>query len=286
MDTGVRKVRLREVDDADASVAGRAIDEMYDDALDVLVVRRSFDPALMSRIGAGLDRDDRSRPWARPNQRMPVEDIQLLGTDAPATPTYQAPRGASLDEYLDSAARHGSERDAPFAGTFDPAKEFRRVLSEFAGGRPVDVPTAADGRTYVPFTVRRLVAGKQIGLHHDYHYPLPLYSDLAPRLDTRTLVSFVTTLLAPEEGGELKVYGITPDSPNPPKMPNGFQWDLDAVEKGFDSVTVTTAPGDLFLLASGRCLHRVAPIVGPRGRVTMGGFLALNKDGDRVFCWS
>jgi len=44
--------------------------------------------------------------------------------------------------------------------------------------------------------------------------------------------------------------------------------------------------GDLFLLASGRCLHRVRPIAGPQSRVTMGGFLALGKDHTRVLYWS
>jgi hypothetical protein len=69
-------------------------------------------------------------------------------------------------------------------------------------------------------------------------------------------------------------------------MPNGFQWDLDGVERAYDSAKFTLGAGDFFLLASGRCLHRVAPIQGPRARVTMGGFLALSKDRDRVYYWS
>ena len=35
----------------------------------------------------------------------------------------------------------------------------------------------SDGRPYVPFTIRRLVDGKQIGIHHDYHYRLDLYRE-------------------------------------------------------------------------------------------------------------
>jgi len=44
--------------------------------------------------------------------------------------------------------------------------------------------------------------------------------------------------------------------------------------------------GDLFLLASGRCLHRVNRIGGPQSRVTMGGFLAMDKNRSRVLYWS
>ena len=163
--------------------------------------------------GGFLDRDDHNPGWARPNEKMPVEDIQLLGTDTPATPTYRAPRGDSLDAYLSSAAQHLGEAERVWQGGFNATAEIQRALARFAGGRPVELPRAADGRPYLPYTLRRFVDGKQIGIHHDYHDPLSL-------------------------------------------------------------------------LASGRCLHRVDKIAGPRARVTTGGFLALDKDRRRVFFWS
>ena len=79
---------------------------------------------------------------------------------------------------------------------------------------------------------------------------------------------------------------VTPQTPDAPKLPNGFSWDIPAIEERFHSVRIDTHPGDLFLLASGRCLHRVNKVAGPRARVTMGGFLALDKDNRRVYCWS
>lgn len=281
-----RRIRAREVDGTAPGAAADAIDRMYEDELDVMIVRHALPVAPLAAAGERLDRDDSGRPWARPNVRMPVEDIQILGTDTPATPTYQAPTGASLDAYLASAEKHRDEGEAVFDPGFDAAAKITRLIGRFAGGRPVEVARAEDGRSYVPFTVRRLVNGKQIGLHHDYHYPLSLYNQLAPKVDTKTLISYVALLRRPEAGGELCVYAVTPDTPNPPKMPNGFQWDLDAVERGFDSAKFTLDEGDFFLLASGRCLHRIAPIQGPRARVTMGGFLALSKDRDRVYYWS
>lgn len=279
---------IRSVDLAadDLSSVGNAIEEMYDDRLDVVVIRRALaDPSLMA-AGERLDRDDRHPGWARPNEKMPVEDIQILGTDTPATPTYQAPRGASLEAYLESADRHRSEADRVFDAAFNARAEVERVLAQCAGGRPVAVARADDGREYVPFTIRRLGDGRQIGLHHDYHYPLALYNELAPQLDTRTLVSWVATMRKPERGGELCVYAVTPDTPDPPKMPNGFSWDLNGVEQRFHAARFETEAGDVFLLASGRCLHRVAPISGPHARVTLGGFLALAKDRTKVLYWS
>ncbi len=281
-----RTVRSLDVQAADTARVSNGIEDLYNELLDVIVIRRAFVPEPLAAVGAQLDRDDVSPGWARPNVKMPIEDIQLLGTDTtPATPTYQAPRGASLDEYLNNAAQH-RQAAAVFQPGFDATREFQHVLGRCAGGRPVEVATSADGRAFVPYTIRRLVDGKQIGIHHDYHYPLALYKDLATQVDTTTLVSFVVTLGAPQAGGELFVYAAGPNTPDVPKLPNGFQYDLDAIEKRYHFAKFVMDVGDLFLLASGRCLHRVGKISGARARVTMGGFLALDKGRDRVLFWS
>jgi hypothetical protein len=281
-----RQIRSAEVDASAPGAASDAINQMYNDELDVLIVRNALPRTPLAAAGDRLDRDDTDPGWARPNIKMPVEDIQILGTDTPATPTYQAPRGATLDAYLASADKHREEGQGVFDSSFNAATEITRLIGTFAGGRPVTIARAADGRSYVPFTVRRLVNGKQIGLHHDFHYPMSLYDELKEQVDTRTLISYVALLRRPTAGGELCVYAVTPDTPNPPKMPNGFQWDLEAVERGYHSAKFTLDTGDFFLLASGRCLHRIAPIQGERARVTMGGFLALSKNRDRVYYWS
>ena len=285
MTTVARVIRSLEVGPTDDDSAIHGIDDLYNDTLDVIVARQAFPRGPIEAAGNELDRTDRDPGWARPNEKMPPEDIQILGTHVPATPTYSAPTGASLDAYLESASSHRADADRVFVAGFDPVRTIERVLGRFAGGRPVELPVASGGRPYAPYTLRRLADGRQIGLHHDYHYPLALYKELAPLVDTRTLVSWVVTLRKPTSGGELSVYAVTPDTPNPPKMPNGFQWDLGKVED-FDSATYTMEVGDLFLLASGRCLHRVKPIAGVHSRVTMGGFLALNKEQTRVLFWS
>ena len=282
-----RTVRALEIDARDGTAkAADAIAAMYDDTLDVILVRGAMPREPLAAAGELLDRDDRDPGWARPNEKMPIEDIQLLGTDTPATPTYQAPRGASLDAYLDGAAKHHGEAAGVFGAGFDATAIAGRTLAQFAGGRPVEIPVANDGRRYLPYTLRRLTDGKQIGIHHDYHYPLALYSELAPQLDTTTLVSWVATLRQPVAGGRLFVYSVTSDTPDAPKMPNGFQYDLAAIEERYDFVHFTPEAGDLFLLASGRCLHRIEKIAGPRARITMGGFLALDKPRARVLYWS
>ncbi|MEI2678841.1 MAG: hypothetical protein V9G29_13815 [Burkholderiaceae bacterium] len=281
-----RMVRSIDVDARNLSGVADGITNIYDDTLDVIVVRGAFDTATLAEAGERLDSNASDPGWSRPNVKMPPEDLQLLGTDTPATPTFQEPRGASLEAYLGSAASHAAVPARIFKPGFDGVSEISAVLSQLSGARPAEVARASDGRPYVPFTVRRLVDGKQIGIHHDYHYRLDLYSDLSQRVDTRTLISYVATLRAPKQGGELFVYGATADDPNVPRLANGFSYDLAAIEDRYDCQRFVMNAGDLFLLASGRCLHRVERISGPQARITMGGFLALAKEGDRVLYWS
>ena len=284
-ETSRRTVRAIDVKATDVARVSNSIEAMYRDELDVLVIREALDPRILSDAGDRLDTDASNPGWARPNEKMPVEDLQILGTDTPATPTYQAPRGASLDAYLSSAAKHRKDGEVFEAG-YDAAAEIQKALALFSGGRPVRLAQSVDGRNWVPFTIRRIVDGKQIGIHHDYHYKLDLYSELSQMADTTTLISYVATLRAPDAGGELFVYAATSDMTDLPKLANGFAYDLPAIEARYDSARFVLGAGDLFLLASGRCLHRIGRVSGPRARVTMGGFLALTKGRDEVVFWS
>jgi len=260
------------------------IDGLYDDRIDVLIVRNALPAGPLQHAAALLDRDGGNRTWSRPNATAPADDIHILGTDAPATPTYSAPTGASLEAYLAGAGKHRAQTADVFPSGFDAITEIERAIGRTSGGRAVQPARARDGRMYTPFTLRRLVEGKQIGFHHYYHYRLAMYKELAPLLDTTTLISWVFTLQPSTGGGELMVYGVTPDEPDLPKNPNGWP-DLKRVEQNFNYESFAMNAGDLFLLASGRCYHRVTPITGV-SRVTMGGFLALDAARERVLYWS
>lgn len=275
-------IRAVDLDASDLSSVSDGIVDLYEERLDVIMIRGAFSRRSIERVGDELDRSDRDPGWTNPNARVPSEDIQVIGTAA--TPTYSTPQGPTVDAYIEGA--HKVQTSASSLFTFDPAVEFRRVLTALSGGRPVDVPSLSAGASFSPFTVRRLTEGKGIGLHHDYHYPLPVYSDLAPTLDTSTLVSFVVALRKPNAGGELVVYPVRRDTPDPPKQANGWAWDLPALEERFASSRFVTDVGDMFVFASGRCLHRVAPVAGPVARITMGGFLALDRSRSRVLYWS
>ena len=79
----------------DAAGLSNAIQDLYEGALDVAVVRESWQEQQLATVAAALDSGGSDPGWNRPNAAMPPEDIQVLGTAA--TPTYSTPRGPTLD---------------------------------------------------------------------------------------------------------------------------------------------------------------------------------------------
>jgi hypothetical protein len=259
------------------------VQEIYADNLDVAVIRSAFPKNSLAAAAQVVDTAKLS--WNRPNLGMPGNDIYILGTDTPATPTYTNPRGATLEAYLTSASTHSGEAHGIFASDFDIETEIRKLLGRLSGGLPVELATATDGRQYVPYTLRRLGPGQEISLHHDYYYQMALYSDLAPYLDHATLLSFFLTVQKPESGGELVLYSLRSDDPSQPRLPGG-RWNSEAIQNNYPHAALTLDSGDFIVLASGRYFHRVQPVTGTRSRITLGGFLGLTKDHARILYWS
>jgi len=79
--------------------------------------------------------------------------------------------------------------------------------------------------------------------------------------------------LEPNEEGDL------------PRLPSGMLDPL-AVDERVPHTFLDLAQGDLIAFGSGRLYHRVEPVEGSRSRVTMGGFLAFDRDHERVLYWS
>ena len=67
MENGERKVRHADVGMADIAGVARAVQDMYDDRLDVLIVRGALDATRLAALGEQLDRDDRD-PGPQPER--------------------------------------------------------------------------------------------------------------------------------------------------------------------------------------------------------------------------
>ncbi|HVV83623.1 MAG TPA: hypothetical protein VHE35_11170 [Kofleriaceae bacterium] len=277
-----RDIRAAEVVAGDHDSHADAIEEIHQGRLDAIVLREAFPEELRLSILARLDADG-GLPWRRPNSSGPQADIRVLGEAA--TPTFNTPGGPALERYFDDAVHYTELYDQLLAHGPDRADAIEALLDRVSGGRDVLRLSTADGRRFAGCTIRSLPEGQRIIVHNDgRHYQLPVYKDVTAELDTSTCLSFVILLQAPDAGGELVIHGLT-DADPVPRLAN-FMPDGEAIKSRYRSHKVELAAGDVLLFAAGRYYHHVAPVIGARPRITLGGFLTLDRDHRRVIYWN
>lgn len=275
-----RTIRALEVA-ADGAGHADAIADIHQDRLDAVVLRGAFPAPLREAILARLA--DGALPWQRPNSSGPQADIHVLGVAA--TPTFNTPGGPALDRYFEEAAGYTALYDQLFASAPGRVDAIEELLEQVSGGRPVERLAARDGRQFAGCTIRSLPEGQRIIVHNDgRHYQLPVYGEVASDLDTTTCLSFVVLLQEPAAGGELVIHGLAASDPTP-RLPSGMP-DGETIKARYRSHQVELAAGDVLVFAAGRLYHHVAPVVGPTPRITLGGFLTLDRDHRRVIYWN
>jgi predicted 2-oxoglutarate/Fe(II)-dependent dioxygenase YbiX len=275
-----RTIRAVDVTPADIGAHADAIEDIHRGSLDAVVLRQAFPAslrlAILERLAGG------ELPWQRPNSSGPRADIRVLGNAA--TPTFNTPGGPAYDRYFEDAAAYGALYDQLLrpAGQADPIEE---LLARIAGGRPVVRLALPDGRRFAGCTIRSLPEGQRIIVHHDgRHFQLPVYQGVTGELDTSTCLSFVVLLQAPEAGGEVVIHGLT-DADQVPRLAS-FLPDGEAIKARFRSHRVAMDAGDVLVFSAGRYYHHVAPVIGAMPRITLGGFMTLDRDHRRVLYWN
>ena len=226
---------------------------------------------------------DGGRAWSSPNRGMPGGELRTIG--AAATPTFTALRGPSAGDYQESAAALAALNRALWA-PLDLEERLSELFAALSDDRPAAPPPFEGGAgRWLPFNYRAMDPGVQIYAHHDKHYRLPLYEALPAAYDRTKLLSWFVVLQAPEAAGELIIYSLRSDDPNPPLLPTRFL-DIEVLERDYERLPVPLAAGDLIIFDSGRLVHRVSPVEGARPRVTVGGFLAFTEDRGEIAFWS
>lgn len=195
-----------------------------------------------------------------------------------------------LDGYFREASRFRSACIELFSGTLDFQERVEAVVAAIAGGRSVRVPVGPTGQSYAPATIRGLHAGGEIDLHCENEtVGFPAMWHLSQVLRADNQLSFYVALALPEGGGELMIYNARyadgAAGERLASMQRNEQATLDMLEP-YGYVVPQTAVGDMIVFDAGRCFHRVTPVVGPRHRWTMGGFLARSHDDQVVHYWS
>lgn len=275
-----RTIRAVDVTPANLDEHADAIEDIHQDRLDAIVLRRAFAEPLRETILARLAAGE--LPWLRPNSSGPQADIRVLGNAA--TPTFNTPGGPAHDRYFDDAAEYQALYDQLLAQA-SGSDAIEELLEQIAGGRPVERLALPDGRRFAGCTIRSLPEGQRIIVHNDgRHYQLPVYQGVTGELDTSTCLSFVILLQAPVAGGEVIIHGLT-DADAVPRLPS-FLPDGEAIKARYRSHTVEMDAGDVLVFSAGRFYHHVAPVVGATPRITLGGFMTLDRAHERVLYWN
>jgi len=244
-----------------------AIREIFDRGLVALIVRNVFPADTLAAIVARIEGGEMDLPEVHvPSFRGPIWGRPLVTS------------GGDLGRYLDDA-----DRFRAVCGDLFPLGRIHEVLAALAGGRLVSIPTA-QGRRFVPATIRVLIEGDRLPLHFENTtFEHGAMQKIA--LDRSTLMSFYVPLALPDRGGELRIYEV--DWKEGRGLIERMGGDDAARAYLLTRAHTVLRPGigDLLLFDGGRHYHEVTP-VGGRPRWTLGGFLALSSDQRSIHFWS
>lgn len=262
-----------DVDVSDLSGFADAIERIYAGDLDGMTIRNVIDPAELTRALEILE--GRHHADFKDHGEQTLYGTALVGADDDRA------------NYFADAPLINGRLHALFERSFTDRIE--GVLSAVGGGRSTEVPSEGPGRDYVPATVRFLQPGRGVMHAHtanEFCNAWPAHSHLRDVARMWNSLSYFVVAEAPGAGGELVVYDLQWDDTPGDVRSLPMSEERDELLERFEQRLVTPGAGDMILFTGGRIWHRVAPVRGDRRRVTIGGFVALSNDDDRILYWS
>ena len=267
-------LRTLEIDAGEAGRHADVFERIREGTLQAVIVNNVYRPEVLAPVVQKLERNaprflqtwfpEKFRSWFF-GRNLNLADPGLAG-------------------YFDEAGQFRSALDALFPAGLGLVERVGRVLSELDQGRPFSAaPGPRPGQHYMFTTLRAHGEGGYIPPHFDNEQALrPSYAHLRSLVELH-MTSFVLTLDRAGEGGALEVFDIqcNPEDAVPISRDGAAKPDIGASR----SVEFRIPPGAMIVLDSGRYLHRLTPVVGPRKRWTVCSFMALSRQRDAMYCW-
>ena len=269
---------------ADLVASDDSLDHLINENYTAVIVRNAVPTEVLEKASERLTSESTQRLLSSPNKGMPGGELHTLG--AAATPTYTALSGPSTEVYT-ASAQQAHDWQSMIFDDYDMIHQVTHLMSRLHHGYPAyPAPLKSNPTmTWLPFNYRVLSDQVQIYAHHDRHYRLPIYEELAENYSRETLFSWFITVQKPSLGGQLTIYGLQSDDPDPPMLPTRFV-DTDALEREYYKQTLDLEQGDLVIFNSGQYVHRVTPVQGEKSRITIGGFLTFDFQRNHTIFWS
>jgi hypothetical protein len=258
------------VDDLDGFAD--AIDRIYAGSLDGMTIRGVLGREELARA---IARVEEHRSEFKDHGKQALYGTPLVGADDART------------DYFADAWRINDRLGDLF--DFDFEARIADVLSRVGGGRKAVVPDEGPGKRYVPATFRFLPPGQGVMHAHtanEFCNVWSAYDHLRATARMWNSLSYFILGEEPDEGGELVLYDLQFDDTPDDIGALGMSEERDALLQRIAQRPVPAGPGDMILFTGGRIWHRVAPVTGERRRVTIGGFVAVSNDDDRIYYWS
>lgn len=167
-----------------------------------------------------------------------------------------------------------------YRGLPDARLMVREMIGRLLPDREVTVADE-DGERYSDAVIRIAVEGDSAALHRDSAMEY-FKGWMVSRFPTQ--FSALVCFQMPESGGELHVYRRRWTPEDDLRRVEGATGYPNSIIEGSPASTIVPREGDLYIFHP-EIFHDIAPMFGPRSRITQGIFFAMSDADNRVVTW-
>lgn len=242
------------------------VNQIYKGEIDGMLIKQVFTKEEMFRAKHQLENSK--------NLRNHVKYGETFGT-------VLVEKVSNRVKYFQDVAVYRSELNKIFASGYEA--RIKALLRKISGERKVEI-ASENNQTYAPAQIRFMEPNKGGLIIHkgsqNLHNPPFAYLREITRIFEH--LSYFLIIDKPEEGGELIVYDLPPEEAKKDVDDLIQNSAFEKCEKRYISPDI----GDMVLFHGGTIWHKVADIKGKKSRISIGGFVALSKDDQKIFYWS
>lgn len=280
---------FRTVTVADLDNIPNGIRDMYDRRMDGLLIKNVLTLEEVETIKTNLNKLEESKKTVL-NEGFSNYPMSFAQQDQTSENSRER-----LKAYFEGCVEFRETFLEVFGVDFE--EKVQMVLGKLAGGRTVEAPIGVDDvGTFTPGNFRFLKPGPgTIKAHcgNYFHKEFPhFFSHLSERSHVKDQLSYFLMLQPAEAGGELRLFDIEwkdvetrlhGDTVLEGK--DGKKYDLDHPRQ-VKYQDIKPEAGDMITFAGGQIWHRVEYVQGSRRRLTLGGFLSISHDDQKIYYWA
>lgn len=242
------------------------VNQIYKGEIDGMLIKQVFSKEETLKVKHQLENSK--------NLRKPVKYGETFGT-------VLVEKVSNPTQYFQDVTIYRTELKKIFATGYEARIE--TLLSKVSGGRTVEI-ASENNQSYAPAQIRFMEPNKGGLIIHKGSQNLhnPPFDYLREITRIHEHLSYFIVIDKSEKGGELIVYDLPSEESTKDLDDLVNNSVFEKCEKRYISPDI----GDMVLFQGGPIWHKVADIKGKKSRISIGGFVALSKDDQKIFYWS